>query len=222
MAPARLEKETGQQPQGCGLIWSRRKVIALTAAIAVVGPREALASDEVVGVVMTTASGSVEMAIEVGKAPLSAKQFLAYVDSKAFDGALFHRSVHSDRDPAPVKIEILQAAVRHDARMGPIEHEPTILTGLRHLDGTISVARREVGTGNAGDFFICIGDQPELDYRGLRNADGEGFAAFGRVTQGMEVIRKIWSGKTVASKLAPQVADRLVSPITIVSIRRHM
>lgn len=202
-----------------GAARSRRQVIAAAAAAAV-WPAAARGEPGAVPVALKTALGSVELVIEAAKAPISAKQFLAYVDRKSFDGGLFHRAVHKDRDTAPVKIDVLQAAVDRTRRLGPIPHEPTTLTGLTHLNGTISVARREVGTGNAGDFFVCIGDQPSLDYGGARNPDGQGFAAFGRVVRGMDVIERIWNGETVASKNSPQISDRLSSPVPILSMRR--
>lgn len=199
---------------------SRRQFIATAAAAAAAWPAAARGDSGVVRVALETDFGTVVLVIEATNAPISAKQFLAYVDSNSFNGALFRRAVHKDRDPAPVKIDVLQAAVDVKRRLGPIPHEPTTLTGLRHLDGTVSVARREVGTGNAGDFFVCIGDQPSLDYGGARNPDGQGFAAFGRVISGMDIIQRIWNGATVASRYSPQIADQLTAPVPILSARR--
>jgi peptidyl-prolyl cis-trans isomerase A (cyclophilin A) len=100
--------------------------------------------------------------------------------------------------------------------LAAIAHEPTNHTGLRHRDGTLSIARDTVGTGTAGAFFICIGDQPELDFGGKRNSDGQGFAAFGHVTGGIELVRKIWSSPTQGSS-GPEL---LTSPILILGARR--
>ena len=110
----------------------------------------------------------------------------------------------------------LALAVRglHDeagAGYGPIPLERTSKTGLRHVDGTISMARDGPETATS-EFFICIGDQPELDFGGRRNPDGQGFAAFGRVTAGMEVVRRI--------QQSPAREQRLDPPITILRIRR--
>jgi peptidyl-prolyl cis-trans isomerase A (cyclophilin A) len=103
--------------------------------------------------------------------------------------------------------------------LDPIAHEPTNRTGLRHLNGSISIARDAVGTGSAGAFFICIGDQPELDFGGRRNSDGQGFAAFGHVTRGMDVVRKIWSSKTQGPAGSAE-GELLASPVRIVAAHR--
>jgi peptidyl-prolyl cis-trans isomerase A (cyclophilin A) len=86
------------------------------------------------------------------------------------------------------------------------------MTGLRHLDGTLSMARIAPGTAGSA-FFICIGDQPDLDFGGRRNPDGQGFAAFGRVAEGMDVVRAIF-------KKAEKTTDHLSSPIPILSVSR--
>ena len=94
-----------------------------------------------------------------------------------------------------IKIEVIQGGLDNCTStqpMPPIAHEPTNTTGVYHLDGTLSMARNEPGTASS-EFFICIGDQPELDYGGRRHEDGQGFAAFGRVVKGMDVVRKIQS-----------------------------
>jgi peptidyl-prolyl cis-trans isomerase A (cyclophilin A) len=114
-----------------------------------------------------------------------------------------------------VKIEVIQATVRPDreqAKFPPIALERTTVTGLRHCDGAISMARFAPDSAQ-GDFFICIGDQPELDFGGVRNPDGQGFAAFGQVTQGMDVVRQIQRSAYTAQTLTP--------PITIRSIVRQ-
>lgn len=103
--------------------------------------------------------------------------------------------------------------------LAPITHESTNLTGLRHRSATISIGRDAVGTGTAGAFFICIGDQPELDFGGTRNPDGQGFAAFGHVTRGMELIRKIWALKTKGPAGSPD-GELIASPIRILSAHR--
>ena len=92
-----------------------------------------------------------------------------------------------------MKIEVIQGGLYEDdeiVKHPPIRHETTKETGLKHLDGTLSMARMEPGTAST-EFFICIGDQPELDFGGRRNPDGQGFAAFGKVVEGMDVVRKI-------------------------------
>jgi peptidyl-prolyl cis-trans isomerase A (cyclophilin A) len=141
-----------------------------------------------------TALGSIELEIYEDKAPITAKHFLANVDNKIFDKACFYRVVHMDnQEGRDIKIEVIQGGLFHDSivdGMPCIEHERTDKTGILHLDGVISMARYKPGTA-CTEFFICVGDQPHLDAGGLRNSDNEGFAAFGKVIKGMDVVRKI-------------------------------
>ncbi len=128
------------------------------------------------------------------KLPNTVANFLKYVDGKFYDGGKFHRTVTPDNQPDnKVKIEVIQGGINPDKmkdEFKPIKLERTKDTGLKHKDGTISMARDGPDTATS-DFFICIGDQPELDHGGKRNPDGQGFAAFGRVTKGMDVVKKI-------------------------------
>lgn len=166
-------------------------------------------------VAIRTSLGAILVTVDIHRAPVSAGNFLEYVDRHLFDDAQFYRSVHPENDANPVKISVLQGGIV-DATKGlaPIPHESTRQTGLRHLDGTISIARREPGTGSAGAFFICIGDQPELDFGGRRNPDGLGFAAFGRVHDGMNVVRTIWLQQTVGTD-GSIGAQMMASPVKI-------
>jgi peptidyl-prolyl cis-trans isomerase A (cyclophilin A) len=128
--------------------------------------------------------------------------------------------VHAENDAKPVKISVLQGGMTDRTKgLGPIPHESTRQTGLRHLDGTISIARRELGTGSAVAFFICIGDQPELDFGGRRNPDGQGFAAFGRVQRGMDIVRAMWMQPTVGTD-GSVGAQAIASPVRIKTIVR--
>jgi len=173
-----------------------------------------------VAVTLTTALGTIEVAVDLARAPLSAGDFLKYVDRRLFDGGAFYRTVRPDNDTNPVKIDVVQGGVTDDKKvLPPIPHEPTNKTGLRHRDGAISIARDKPGTGTAAAFFICIGDQPELDFGGRRNPDRQGFAAFGQVIHGMDVVRAIWKSKADAP-YGPMVAQRLTPPIEIVRARR--
>ena len=166
-------------------------------------------------VAIVTSLGSIFVEVDVVRAPMSARNFLEYVDRHLFDDAQFYRSVHAENDANPVKISVLQGGMADRTKgLGPIPHESTKQTGLSHLDGTISLARRELGTGSAVAFFICIGDQPELDFGGRRNPDGQGFAAFGRVHQGMDVVRNIWTQPTVGTD-GSIAAQTIASPIRI-------
>ena len=205
--------------------WSRRSVTsgltALGIALVSGAPKAARArKDPVSGAVIDTAMGSIEILLDLGRAPLSAGDFLEYVDRGLYAGAAFYRTVRPDDDPNPVKIEVLQGGLTDDSKfLAPIAHEPTNRTGLRHRDGTISIARDAVGTGTAGAFFICVGDQPQLDFGGKRNPDGQGFAAFGHVTNGMTLIREMWSLQTQGPP-GSSAGELLASPVPIVRARR--
>jgi peptidyl-prolyl cis-trans isomerase A (cyclophilin A) len=137
-----------------------------------------------------------------------------------YTGGAFYRTVRPDNDPEPTKIEVVQGGLTDEKRfLPPIAHEPTNRTGLRHRNGTISIGRSEVGTGTAGAFFICIGDQPELDFGGKRNSDRQGFAAFGHVSSGMELIRKMGSLKTLGAPGSPE-GELIAFPVAILGARR--
>ena len=131
------------------------------------------------------------------KAPITTTNFEKYVDQNIFDGASFYRVVRMDNQPKDsIKIEVIQGDFTgKDYYFPTIAHETTDVTGLKHLDGTVSMGRFKVGS-TAAEFFICIGDQPELDFNGKRNPDGQGFAVFGQVIEGMDVVKKIQNGET--------------------------
>jgi peptidyl-prolyl cis-trans isomerase A (cyclophilin A) len=171
---------------------------------------------DTVSVEIVTELGEIEVSIDVARAPGTAANFLHYVDNGFYDGGRWHRTVLPDNQPDnDIRIEVIQGGVnpqREDERNPPIPLERTTQTGLSHRDGTISMARFEPDSA-VSDIFICIGDQPSLDYGGLRNPDGQGFAAFGQVTRGMEVVRAIQHSAHDAQSLTP--------PITIQSIRRR-
>lgn len=164
-------------------------------------------------VVIRTALGDIEVQLEAEKAPNTVRNFLSYVDGNRYDGGRFHRTVLPDNQPkSPVKIEVIQAGPKPGSKsQAPIALERTSVTGLRRLDGVISMARSGPDTATS-DFFICIGNQPELDFGGKRNPDGQGFAAFGHVTRGMDVVRKI--------QKSPHDGQGLTPPVTIISIRK--
>lgn len=168
-----------------------------------------------VQVVIHTDSGAIEIELDTARAPSTAANFLKYVDVKFYDGGRFHRTVTPKNQPDnKIKIEVVQAGIdpaKEKQEFPPIKLERTRDTKLAHKDGTISMARDGPDTATS-DFFICIGDQPELDFGGKRNPDGQGFAAFGRVTKGMEVVRKI--------QAAPHDGQALTPAITIKRIER--
>jgi len=145
-------------------------------------------------VLIRTDLGDIQVEVYLDRAPVTAKNFLRYVDENRFQSASFYRVVTPGNQPdKPVKIEVVQGGigfVESDLRLDPIVHETTEKTGIRHQDGTVSMARREPGTAGS-EFFICVGDQPELDFGSKRNPDGQGYAAFGQVVRGMDVVRRI-------------------------------
>lgn len=164
-------------------------------------------------VVVATEKGDIVVEIDLARAPVTAANFLRYVDAGLYDGSTFHRTVTLANQPGnAVKIEVIQGGqLDEDREFPPIAHETTRATGLRHLDGTISMARSAPGTA-ASSFFFCVGDQPELDFGGRRNPDGQGFAAFGRIVSGADVVRAI--------QASPAEGQALTPPVRILSVRR--
>jgi peptidyl-prolyl cis-trans isomerase A (cyclophilin A) len=170
-------------------------------------------------VVIDTELGSIEVELEPARAPVTVANFLRYVDQKMYDGGRFHRAVTlANQTRQDVKIEVIQGGRSPEraklARgFGAIALERTSLTGIRHVDGAISMARGNAADSAVSDFFICVNDQPSLDEGGARSADGQGFAAFGRVVSGMDVVRKIQQSPADAR-------ERLTPPVRIVRISR--
>ncbi len=160
---------------------------------------------------LETDLGPIDLAIDVAHAPRSAANFLRYVDAGHYDGGRFHRTVRPDtetRREVPIQVVQAGAALSREAEaFPPVALERTRDTGLKHLDGTLSMARAEPDTATS-DFFLCIGDQPSLDFGGARNPDGQGFAAFGRVIAGMEVVRRIQASPAQGQTLTPPIAIR--------------
>ena len=168
-------------------------------------------------VVVQTELGDIEIEVDTAHAPGTAANFLKYVDARHYDGGTWHRTVKMDNQPDnQIKIEVIQAGVNPDrAKDGfpPIPLERTNQTGLLHKDGAVSMARGAADSATSG-FFVCINDQPSLDFGGMRNADGQGFAAFGQVVRGMDVVRRIQQApNTEAQKLTP--------PIKILAVTRR-
>jgi peptidyl-prolyl cis-trans isomerase A (cyclophilin A) len=178
-------------------------------------PTLAQGGSGIVRVLIQTELGDIEVEVDTARAPVTAANFLKYVDGKYYDGGRFHRTVKPDNQlNNKVKIEVIQASInpkREKDGFPPIKLERTNQTGLKHKNGTISMARDGPDTATS-DFFICIGDQPSLDYGGERNPDGQGFAVFGRVVKGMEVVKKI--------QLAPAEGQALTPSIKILKVRR--
>lgn len=158
-------------------------------------------------VLLRTALGDVVLEVDSVRAPVTSANFLRYVDAGAYREGHFHRSVTAANQPGDaVRIAVVQGGrARPDAARFPaIPLERTNVTGLRHRDGTISMARGGPDTATS-DFFLCLGDQPSLDFGGARNPDGQGFAAFGQVVRGMDVVRAIHAAPVVGQRLTPTV-----------------
>ena len=170
-----------------------------------------------------TELGDIVLEVDPVKAPITTANFLKYVDAGHYDGGLWHRTVKMDNQPeSPVKIEVIQAGVNPDRTkegFPPITLERTNLTGLLHKDGAVSMARGGPDSATSG-WFICINDQPSLDFGGARNPDGQGFAAFGRVVSGMDVVRKIQAAPSSTTRVTNAEAQRLTPPIKIVKVSR--
>ena len=172
------------------------------------------AQSSLVRVLLETEAGSITIEVDAARAPITAANFLRYVDAGAYHGGRFHRTVRLSNQPdKKVKIEVIQAGANPAHKdFPPIPLERTSKTGLQHRDGCVSMARDAPDTATS-DFFICIGDQPSLDFGGARNPDGQGFAAFGRVVKGMDVVRRI--------QAAPADGQRLAPPVKILSAKRQ-
>lgn len=157
------------------------------------------AQAETVKVKLETTMGDIHFDLYADKAPITVANFLRYIDGGHFTGGSFYRVVHmKNQQQNNIKIAVIQGGVSGNSDVGifqPISLERTNMTGIKHLDGTISMARNGPDTASS-EFFICINDQPSLDFGGMRNADGQGFAAFGMVTKGMDVVRAIQAVKT--------------------------
>ena len=188
---------------------------SLVAALLGAAPLPAGAQDAgLARVVIDTAFGEIAVDVDTERAPGTAANFLSYVDEGFYDGGQFHRTVTMNNQPDnDVRIEVIQASVNPDHAdhgFGAIPLERTTVTGLAHVDGAISMARGAPDSASSS-FFFCIGDQPSLDFGGDRNPDGQGFAAFGRVVSGMDVVRRIQQQPADGQSLEPPVRITSVS-----------
>lgn len=160
-------------------------------------------------VLIQTTAGDIELELDATQAPLTVANFLHYVHQGFYSNGEFHRAVTADNQPQnKIKIAVIQGAADPKQKANfdtPIPLERTRDTGLKHLDGTISMAREADPDTGKDHFFICVGDQPELDFGGKRNPDGQGFAAFGQVTKGMDVVKKIHQSNSEEQTLTPKI-----------------
>jgi peptidyl-prolyl cis-trans isomerase A (cyclophilin A) len=169
-----------------------------------------------VRVLLHTGEGDIVVAVETGRAPVTAANFLRYVDARRFDGIDFYRAM-----PGGEGKGLIQAGVRDPRRMfPPIAHEPTSLTGLSHVEGALSAPRLAVGTAQ-GDFTIMVGDMRYLDAGPGSAGDGLGYAVFGHVVEGMDVVRHILAAPTSPTEGEGMMRGQMLSPrIRILTARR--
>ena len=192
------------------------QVLSLPPTPIVPGPGDVLVSLE-------TGLGAIIIALKAQQAPLTTANFLQYVDGKLYDGSSFWRAAKA---PSSVDYGLIEGGLAGDPKkvLKPVAHEPTTQTGLRHVDGTLSLARREPGSGDS-DFFICVGEAPYLDANPTANpaqgGDNLGFAAFGQVIKGMEIVRKILNLPTPGEATNPVMKGQMLDPVVpIITARR--
>ncbi|PVX44360.1 peptidyl-prolyl cis-trans isomerase A (cyclophilin A) [Flavobacterium sp. 103] len=163
---------------------------------------------------ITTSLGEITVELYPEKAPITVANFLKYVDAHLYDNCSFFRAVTLNNQPKDsIKIEVIQGGEIDSTKVfAPIPLETTKQTGISHKNGTLSMARDKPNSATT-NFFICINDQPSLDYGGKRNKDGQGFAAFGSVIKGMEIVKKI-------QQLHPEQDQYFKPEIRIISITR--
>jgi peptidyl-prolyl cis-trans isomerase A (cyclophilin A) len=166
-----------------------------------------------------TPLGAIDIAVDTQHAPLTSANFLKYVDGKFYDGGRFHRATRPDNytpvPPDKPAMEIIQGGINPDRRregFDPIPLERTSVTGLKHVVGTVSMARTPAADSARSDFFICLDDQPSLDFGGKRFDDGQGGGAFGHVVKGMDIVRRI--------QQQPVEKQALTPPVTITRMSR--
>ena len=168
-------------------------------------------------VILDTTSGSIEITVYPDKAPVSAGDFLRYVDGGHYDGQGFYRVVRADNDPRDMGMSLIQGGRLDQEMLGqPIAHELTTDTRISNSHGAVAIARLEPGTGSAAYFFINIGNNDFLDTGGSRNPDGQGYATFARVTDGLDVARAIQAMETsTVSEDAVTQGQILKDPVII-------
>lgn len=198
-----------------------RMIHALLLVLSIVSGQAATPAPKPVTVIFQTELGAITMEVDVAHAPITAANFLKYVDGKFYDGGVINRSVRPDNTTRhDVEIQVIQFQsdpARRREMFPPIPLERTSVTGLKHVNGALSMARSDADSATSS-FSIMIGDQPELDFAGKRNADGQGFAVFGRVVDGMDVVKKIQASKTGTT--GAYRTETLDPPIKILSAAR--
>jgi peptidyl-prolyl cis-trans isomerase A (cyclophilin A) len=194
--------------------------VAAGAACAAAAFASCPAEAEEVLVRIETPLGSIDIAVDTTRAPITAANFLKYVDGKFYDGGRFHRATRPDNYtpvlPDKPPMEIIQGGINPERRrdgFAPIPLERTTVTGLKHVVGTVSMARTPEADSARSDFFICLDDQPSLDFGGKRFDDGQGGGAFGHVVKGLDVVRRIQQQPVEKQALTPPVTITRMSRI---------
>ena len=168
-------------------------------------------------ILIETQAGNIELELYPDKAPKTAAAFLSYIDSGFYKRSSFYRVLTDDNQPSNApKANLIQGGIwktnyRKASGLPGIPHEPTNKTGLLHKDGILSMARQEPGTATT-EFFICIGNQPGFDFGGENNPDGQGYAAFGKVVKGMDIVHRIYDRPSYEQAFDP--------PVVIINITR--
>jgi len=189
----------------------RRRQLLTLATLPLFADGADAVADAAIRTRVDTPLGPFVIEVNPAVAPIAVANYLAYVDQRLLEHAWVYRLVTlgNQMPDTPYKIEVVQWGLNLPDDAPPlrpaIAHESTQHTGLRHRNGTVSMARGEPGTA-AAEFFICMGDQPELDFGGRRNPDGKGFAAFGQVVQGMDVVRALHARAGVEQWLKDPIA----------------
>ncbi len=184
---------------------------------AAVPPDAGTPAPATVKVILKTALGEIVLAVETQRAPITAANFLHYVDQKRLDGSAFYRSMAVGEDG---QYGLIQGGLRNNPKrvFKPIAHEPTSVTGLSHVNGAISMARADPGTATA-DFFVVIGDLVSLDAQ--PNGGDSGYAVFGRVVDGMDVVHLIFGqARSTTEGQGVMKGQMLAAPVKILSARR--
>lgn len=197
----------------------KRRTFLAAAAASAASPVLAQTPAAPVRVKLETGDGPIILELYPDKAPITAGNFLRYVDGKRFDGATFYRA---SKVPNAPEFGLIQGGVQNDpARvLKPIAHEPTTKTGLSHTDGAISMGRTDPGTATS-DFFIVLGDMTYMDADPKQPGDNLGFAAFGKVVEGMDTARKILAEPTSQTAgVGVMKGEMLAKPVKIISARR--
>ncbi|MBD8545860.1 peptidylprolyl isomerase [Sphingomonas sp. CFBP 8760] len=193
-------------------------LVAMPAVAQVTPPAAQPATSPLPRVAIVTSAGRIVVEADTRAAPVSANNFLRYVDQRKLDGTNFYRVVK-----VADKFGFVQFGSNGDGKrsLPPIRHEPTSTTGLKHLDGTLSTARLAPGTAR-GEFTVSVGDQPSFDADPTRPGDNQGYAAFGRIVEGMDVVLRIFDApvspdKTVRGAFKGEVPT---APVTVLTARR--